>query len=109
MKPRSVPIDVPKGTTQRIDFIFDDQPDLTEADIVFTVKLSPSSEEYVFQKRPDLALSTDLSEGKFTIEIEPDDTSGITSRSYIYEVRVTIGDEAYVPFLGAFNVFGTLT
>ena len=59
-----------------------------EGDIVYlTVKESPKKEEIILQK-----IITIFPENKATIDIEPQDTSHLGYRSYVYDIQLTMAN-----------------
>lgn len=108
-RPRNIPIDLAEGTSKIIRFFMDDAPDLSSAEIVMTVKRHAVDEDAVIVKTPDLDLSTKLDSGEFVISVLPADTIDLEPRTYVYEVKITIEDDIYIPLIGDFNVFNSIS
>jgi hypothetical protein len=108
-KPRNIPIEISAGTTKDVTFIFDDAPDLSAAQIVLTVKKHASDDVAVFAKLPNLTKSTALSTGTVVFTFIPSETLTLDARTYMYELKITIADECYVPLLGDFAIFSSIS
>lgn len=108
---RNIGIDIGQGTTKRVNFVFDDLPDLTSAVITLSVKKHSTDKAIVLEKQPDINLSPDLEGGKFIIKFNPEDTEQLSPRTYIYELSIVQPDtgEVLKPLIGDFKLYPTLT
>lgn len=107
---RNIGIDLAQGTTKRVNFIFEDLPDLSAAIITLTVKRHFTDQKIVISKQPDINLSPELENGKFTIKFDPVDTEQLTPRSYVYELEIVFPNGDVVkPILGDFKLYPTLS
>lgn len=110
-RPRSIAIDVGQGVTKRVNFVFDDLPDLSSAVITLTVKKHSTDRAVVLEKQPDINLSPALEDGKFVIKFNPEDTEQLAPRTYVYELTIVQPDtgEVLKPLIGDFKLYPTLT
>jgi len=106
---RNIPIDIAKGTSKRVTVVSQDEPNLIGAEIILTIKMHAVDLETVLIKAVDTNASPDLATGTFAFTFEPADTSSLIPRTYVYEVKVIIGENVYIPLIGDFNIFSTIT
>lgn len=108
-KPRNIPIDTVRGASKTVQFVFDDKPNLTGAQIVMTVKRHATDFDAVLVKQPDITLSTNLANGECWFSIIPAETCDLDPRTYVYELRITMLDgTVYVPLVGDFYIFSSV-
>jgi hypothetical protein len=102
-------ITVPRGTTKRLEFVFIDKPDLSNADIKFIVIDNFNDKNVIINKSIDYDSDSvsQLNEGIFFITIEPQDTQNLKPFTYYYFVRIIRGNEILEPIKGEFIVTET--
>lgn len=96
---RRIP-DINRGTTYTIQGFYtgsDGSTDITGATVFFTIK----SEEYDTDSADSSALVlknitafTDAAGGEYAIELDPEDTEGITPGDYYFDVSIKLADDS---------------
>lgn len=76
--------------------VYDQTPD----DIYLTVKTSALESEFLFQKRLSTGGITNLETGKYQFTILPEDTNGLSFRTYDFDIEIVKAPSLKKTFYG---------
>lgn len=108
-RPKNYPVDISKGASKKVTFAFSDKPDLRAAIITFTVKIHDVDMDAILVKGIDTDLSNNLINGEFIVSFTSDETKLFDVRTHVYEVKIQTDTDTFIPLIGDFRVFGSLS
>lgn len=80
---------------------------LLDFNITFSVKQTPDSSGYVFQKSKNSV--TQITTNTFSLRIAPEDTVDLVPGLYFYDLQITIFDDVFTISIGQLNLQADIT
>jgi hypothetical protein len=108
-RPRDLGIDAVKGGSKNVTFNFDDDPDLSAATITMTIKRNITDSTAVLTKYPDINESDSLDTGTIVFSFSETETAALDARTYKYEIKIVNGRETYIPIIGSFKLYSSVS
>lgn len=104
-------IDAIRGDTLTIQFDIDSNTTLdlssNEFNVTFSVKQTPTSTGYVFQKTK--ASVSELSRNSFVLRVAPEDTVNLATGFYFYDLQLEIYDDVFTVAIGRLHLDADIT
>ena len=92
-----------RGDSFSFDVALSDLDGDTVSSIYFTAKKKATDETPVFQKSLENGIT--LTEGTtYRVRVAPEDTGGVASGKYVYDLQIGVGSDIYTVLMGVLQI-----